>query len=110
MSAHYPFKVQRKTLQEFFGGPPTKHNQVIHDLLIGFIYPNSLFIQKSFTLFFFLTVIQVRQLPDQVQQMNPVNADMYMFSDSAGSDSIRSENFRNMLLHSGASPSTATKE
>ncbi|ONK62624.1 uncharacterized protein A4U43_C07F6110 [Asparagus officinalis] len=79
MSAHYPFKVQRKTLQEFFGGPPTKHNQV-------------------------------RQLPDQVQQMNPVNADMYMFSDPAGSDSIGSENFRNMLLHSGASPSTATKE
>ncbi|KAJ6798764.1 protein BREAST CANCER SUSCEPTIBILITY 2-like protein B-like [Iris pallida] len=79
LSTHYPFKFRRKTLKEFFGGPPTETN------LFG-------------------------QLPAAVRNMKADNAEIYRFCDSSGLSVIGPEAFQNMLLQSGATSSSATKE
>ncbi|MQL76987.1 hypothetical protein Taro_009393 [Colocasia esculenta] len=85
MSARFPCQPNRKSILEFFGGPPTCQNSVY----------------GAFPLV---------HLSDQVRHMNPDKAAIYRFTGSSSLEGIGADNLQHMLIQSGASLLQATKE
>ncbi|KAG1371520.1 protein BREAST CANCER SUSCEPTIBILITY 2 [Cocos nucifera] len=84
LSSHYPYQFKRKNIKDFFGKCTSHQNMVLDSVLA--------------------------HLPDEVKHMNADNALKYRFRDESGRYEIGSEDFQNMLLQSGASSLSATKE
>lgn len=72
-----------------------------------FLFIYRLYVSVSVLTYVF---IQLAHLPDEVKHMNADNALKYRFCDQSGRYEIASEAFQNMLLQSGASLLSATKE